>query len=101
MDEKGGGNSIKNAIATLRPQLLKDDLARGIWAIKIVKGLGQRFRRHIRRNMPTKDRLIAQGMAIMRMCELCDKEQEFFQVQLRQMSAQGSNISCGATGKDG
>lgn len=35
--EKVGGNSIKNAVATLRAEFPKDELARDIWANRIGK----------------------------------------------------------------
>lgn len=62
---------MKNAAETLRPDYPKDELAKGIWAIKIEKVALNlwRIRWH---NLPTKDRLINRGMAITGECELCD-----------------------------
>lgn len=68
-------NSIRNAAATLRPELPRDKLARGIWANKIGKVALNLW--HVRwRNLPIKDRLISRGMIITGECTLCDTEME-------------------------
>lgn len=72
---KGAGNSIKNATDTLRPELPRDELAKGIWANMIGK-VALNLWRIRRRNLPTKDRLINRGMQITGECSLCDLRTE-------------------------
>lgn len=66
---------MKNAITTLRPDQPKDELAAGIWVIKIGKIVLNLWR--IRwGNLPTKDRLLKRGMTIDENCNLCGRELE-------------------------
>lgn len=72
---KGANFLTKNVITTIRSENPKDELAKGIWTVKIAK-VALNLWRYRAGNLPTKDRLIRCGMAINGMCELCGKEAE-------------------------
>lgn len=72
---KGTSNSLRNAARTISLEYPKDEMAKGIWANKIIK-VALNLWRIRRKNLPTKDRLISREMIIEGDCLLCNGEQE-------------------------